>query len=400
MTGITMKARPFALAGLLTCAGLAVAGEPCCDDKTWVGVTDDGPIGRMLTSIAYDSVRERTVLFSGFDGFAGPGDPDTWEFDGATWTDVTPAFTPPARYAHAMVYDEINEACVLFGGQIDVGGPPVLGNDMWLWNGAEWTELTGGLRPSARRSHMMAYDKARGKIVLFGGLIGQTIVGDTWEFDSATQTWTPVSNSGPGPRLRFGMAYDEISQRVLLYGGQRDTTGLIMLEDTWAWTGLTWVEVTPAGDGPGRRRGLAMATDANCGRVVLFGGSTLPANQGSSISNDTWEWTGAQWIDVTPTSPEDRAAPRAVHTMAYDSTRNEAIVFGGAAGANLLNATAVWGVFRLGDLTGDGQVGFADLSILLAAWGACDGCAADLDGNGSVGFSDLSILLANWGGCG
>jgi hypothetical protein len=50
---------------------------------------------------------------------------------------------------------------------------------------------------------------------------------------------------------------------------------------------------------------------------------------------------------------------------------------------------------RLGDIDGDGSVGAADLSLLLAAWGTSG--AADLDEDGDVGASDLSLLLANWG---
>jgi hypothetical protein len=46
------------------------------------------------------------------------------------------------------------------------------------------------------------------------------------------------------------------------------------------------------------------------------------------------------------------------------------------------------------DLDGDGSIGAADLSILLAQWGGTG--TADLDGNGIVGSSDLSILLAAW----
>jgi hypothetical protein len=49
----------------------------------------------------------------------------------------------------------------------------------------------------------------------------------------------------------------------------------------------------------------------------------------------------------------------------------------------------------LGDIDGDGSVGAADLSLLLAAWGTSG--AADLDEDGDVGASDLSLLLANWG---
>ena len=50
-----------------------------------------------------------------------------------------------------------------------------------------------------------------------------------------------------------------------------------------------------------------------------------------------------------------------------------------------------------GDLNGDGLVGALDLSLLLVAWGPCDGCPADLDADGTVGVPDLLILLGNWG---
>ncbi|MCP3939439.1 MAG: hypothetical protein GY708_29180, partial [Actinomycetia bacterium] len=51
------------------------------------------------------------------------------------------------------------------------------------------------------------------------------------------------------------------------------------------------------------------------------------------------------------------------------------------------------------DLDGSGDVGFADLVALLAAWGPCVDCPADLDGDGSVAFGDLVAMLASWGPC-
>jgi len=32
----------------------------------------------------------------------------------------------------------------------------------------------------------------------------------------------------------------------------------------------------------------------------------------------------------------------------------------------------------------------------LSAWGSCKACAADLDGNGDVGAADLAIVLSAW----
>ncbi len=51
------------------------------------------------------------------------------------------------------------------------------------------------------------------------------------------------------------------------------------------------------------------------------------------------------------------------------------------------------------DVDGDGVVGAADLTSLLAAWGACAGCSADLNGDALVGPSDLASLLSAWGMC-
>jgi len=51
------------------------------------------------------------------------------------------------------------------------------------------------------------------------------------------------------------------------------------------------------------------------------------------------------------------------------------------------------------DFDGDGNVGFSDLTQLLAAWGPCAGCPEDLDGDDSVGFADLTTVLNSWGPC-
>lgn len=51
------------------------------------------------------------------------------------------------------------------------------------------------------------------------------------------------------------------------------------------------------------------------------------------------------------------------------------------------------------DIDGDGQVGAADLALLLGSWGICGGgcCSADLDQDGVVGGPDLATLLGAWG---
>jgi choice-of-anchor B domain-containing protein len=51
------------------------------------------------------------------------------------------------------------------------------------------------------------------------------------------------------------------------------------------------------------------------------------------------------------------------------------------------------------DLDGDGDVGAADLAMLLGAWGPNPGHPADFDGDGFVNAADLAQLLGNWGPC-
>ncbi|MBT8484191.1 MAG: hypothetical protein KJO43_01340, partial [Phycisphaerae bacterium] len=63
----------------------------------------------------------------------------------------------------------------------------------------------------------------------------------------------------------------------------------------------------------------------------------------------------------------------------------------------MLASTATAGTC-VGDIDGDGDVGFSDLLSVISAWGPCDGaCPADLDGDLEVGFGDLLTVLAAWG---
>jgi hypothetical protein len=74
------------------------------------------------------------------------------------------------------------------------------------------------------------------------------------------------------------------------------------------------------------------------------------------------------------------------------------------AGCMFVNdAGCVWAIcpVRRGDLDGDGQVGVADLRLLLIAWGSCqegaEPCTADFDCDQHVGGMDLAALLDGWG---
>jgi hypothetical protein len=168
--------------------------------------------------MAYDSARDRIVLFGG-----APGHSDTWEWDGTTWLQRTPPLSPPQRYGHAMAYDSARGWVVLFGGT----GSGTL-NDTWEWNGATWLQRTPANSPPGRYHHAMAY--------------GGSGLSDTWEWDGTNwlQRATAVS---PGPRRFHAMAWDSGRGRAVLFGGE--PVAGHSPSDTWELS----TPVDPAGPG-------------------------------------------------------------------------------------------------------------------------------------------------------
>jgi hypothetical protein len=72
----------------------------------------------------------------------------------------------------------------------------------------------------------MAFDKATGKIVLFGGDLLDGVVGDTWAYDCKTRVWAE-RKPAIGPAPRFGHVLLPIPQlpgKVLLAGGNTVTS--------------------------------------------------------------------------------------------------------------------------------------------------------------------------------
>ncbi len=244
--------------------------------------------------MAYDSARGRVVLFGGVDS-TNSRPADTWEWDGDTWIQRTPAASPPARVSHAMAYDSARGRVVLFGG-VDATNSRLA--DTWEWDGDTWVQRTPATSPPARYNHAMAYDSARGRVVLFGaGYFAGSwhYLGDTWEWDG--NTWvqrTPAKS--PSARMSASMVYDSARGRAVLFGG-RGRSGDQLFADTWEWDGNTWVQRTPA-TSPPEHESFAMAYDSGRGLVVLFGGHNGP------VIGDHWEYGPANQPPVADAGPD------------------------------------------------------------------------------------------------
>lgn len=235
------------------------------------------PPGRGRAAIAYDRARDELVLFGGAAGstvFA-----DTWVFAQGSWQQRTPATSPPARHGHALAFDEVRGTTVLFGGQR--GFVNANFGDTWEWDGGAWRELADGASPSARRHHALAFDPVRGAVVLFGGFVDGVGFGDdTWQLRGGS--WTPIATTTRAtPRSLHGMTWDRARRCLVVFGG-RSNAG--WLADVWE-LGDDWRMRSPALD-PRGREGPALVFDEAVGEVVLTSGRTSD----SVVQADTWHF--------------------------------------------------------------------------------------------------------------
>ena len=173
------------------------------DGSNWTQVEDTGPRPRSQHSLAFSADRERTVLFGGFAASGVLG--DTWEWDGTKWKAIQD-IGPSARGGATMAFT--GGSVVLFGGfDGDVTSGAKLFGDTWEWDGARWTERQD-IGPQARWQHAIVCDATRNSLVLFGGMstpVGQTPLGDTWELalaPLATIDALTVSLAGEGAVLQ------------------------------------------------------------------------------------------------------------------------------------------------------------------------------------------------------
>ena len=249
---------------------------------TWVPLAPaTSPSPRTNMPLAQSPTTGRVVLFG---GATGPGlvDAATWEFDTASlnWIDMTPPLgpSPVARQHGCIVHDSQRGRTVLFGGT-DGSGGSVFG-DTWEWDGASWTNLTPAVSPAARAWQSMAYDSMRGRTVLFGGYNGSQL-GDTWEWDGSS--WTQVVTAAAPPARSSGaIAYDVTSRRVVLFAGSYGWPN--GLDDTWHYDGTNWYLSTPSGTVPPPQYLHRMIGVPTLGGVLVYGAY----GNGWTLLNDTW----------------------------------------------------------------------------------------------------------------
>lgn len=330
-----------ALGALTILATLSIAGRvavPRLELERGVASAADAPAPSHLEAVAFDAARRRLVLFGGSrrPDSVWVESNDTWEWDGAQWH-LMPLVRdePGPRRAHALAYDPGERRVVLVGGvrTRDSGIGDDTFDDSWTYDGRRWER---GPAIPIMSGHGLVYDASARTMLLLGYVgrevhdarrlvvwrrtpngwafadsAGPRIAGlvraayDTrrsvlvvpvlngsssrvWEWNGTR--WRDVDAPGPSPRSRHALAYDGRSGRVVLVGG-RDDASRDMLGDAWAWDGARWTQLAAGAGAPEARASAALVSDADSGRLLLFGG-VVPQR---GMVADLWVWSHSGW---------------------------------------------------------------------------------------------------------
>jgi hypothetical protein len=295
-------------------------------------------------SAIFDALGNRMIVFGGFDDLFNPYN-DVWSLDlssasvtSGSWNlETTGGVTAPFRGGHTAIYDSANRRMIVFGGQ-----NPLLEyqNDVYVLKLSDltWSSPTvQGTPPAKRGYHTAVYDPALQRMVVYAGTNGGTFDLDDVYVLSLPATgplvWSsPAVGARPVHRSQHSAIYDSIGDRMLIFGGEDQDfllDGSSLSNETWEYSAGSptgWTSLLFPGT-PGFRMGHSAANDTANRQMVVFGGSTT---SGFTMTNELWrmrlEGTPG-WSIMTPggTPPTGRMGS----SMIYDTAHQRLVIYGG-----------------------------------------------------------------------
>lgn len=168
----------------------------------------------------------RLWISHGFTAESGRfSDTRAYDFAAGRWSDETPqGEVPVIRCLHDCLFAPDGQL-VLYGGQTT--GAPALG-DLWTRPvDGGWMQAADGSAPPPRQLYAVA-TTGSSAVVFGGGAEDRSKLGDLWRLDLATLAWEALSPEGEAPAPRSGVAaiVDPVDGRLLLHGGIGDDGAL------------------------------------------------------------------------------------------------------------------------------------------------------------------------------
>jgi hypothetical protein len=304
------------------------------------------PTPRRAARAIDDPVRDRIIVFGGLTA-AGLTN-EAWALSRSgqpTWTLLAPTGTPPSvRSGSAIVYDPVRDRMIVFGGYDNAAWTAL--NEVWalsLSGTPAWTQLAPtGTPPSGRQAMSTLYDPVRDRMLIFGG-VDYNNLNDTWALSLAgTPAWSQLAPTGTPPPVRFDASaiYDPVADRMVIFGGGAGT----LYNDVWALSLAgtpAWAQLAPTGTPPDQRYTHTSIYDPVRARMVMFGGA------GNYFYNDVWALSLTEspaWTQLAPAPSYPSGRYGQVGT--YDPDLDRLWIIGGADAYDLLNDiwALEWGV--------------------------------------------------------
>jgi len=318
----------------ITVVSMNPAGTPPAARSSHVAVIDV-PTHQMIVF----GGRNATTIFNDLWSLNTVGD--------GQWTQLSPSGTiPPARYGASAGYDAASSRMILFGGKLATG----YSSEVWILAGANgkngsplWTQLlTSGTPPAPRAYHTGVYDASSNRLIVFGGEQNSTVFNDLWVLTNAnglsgTPVWMQVAAMGTPPAARTQQIgfYDPGTNSLLVFDGL-DASGTA-LSEVWELSGANdvgsvpvWTQV-PTPVRPTPRAGLSGILLSGWNQSILYGGYN-----GYGV-NQTMSWCGGGWILQQFVTGGDPLIPRYLSTAVHDPASQRMIVFGGSDYTNYGN---------------------------------------------------------------
>ena len=255
--------------------------------QEWTKLAPVGPApsARFWHSAVYDELADRMIVFGGDDGGYVN---DVWalSFSSSDWSLILPnGAPPPSRREHAAIYDPVENRMIVYGGY---RGTRL--NDIWelrLSGPPEWSQvITSGDLPPDRSGHAAVYDSAAQRMVVFGGDGGYPR--KTWALELAGEpVWRELAVVGdpPAQRREYSAVFDPARRRMVVYGGLGGQSDQLR-RDSWALSlgpTPTWQRLEMSGELAPRVRSHAAILDRAGDRMIAFGGEL-----GGGPSRNAW----------------------------------------------------------------------------------------------------------------
>ncbi len=313
---------------------------------------------------------------------------DLWKYDGTNWVwvsgsnlgdeagvygtlGVPDTLNYPGSRQYPLTWTDNQGNFWLFGGYgFDINGYLGYLNDLWKFDGTNWTWISGGYDRNQSsivgtigvpnignipggRNRSVTWVDANNNLWLYGGdgyNQGGNVGGldDLWKFDGTSWTWVSggggigslavhntkgQSSSANTPGSRNGACgWIDASQNLYLFGGNSyKTSGFGAMNDLWKYDGTNWTWIS--GDSIRNSlaeygtKGIAHENNKPSGRNTCInwkdslGNFYLIGGVGNGFNNDVWKFDGANWTWVSGSNTTNQIGVYDTQGLTGDHTR-------------------------------------------------------------------------------